>query len=89
MQQATAAKALGIEIYTIGFGADPYEQCNDFAESPSSPYYNWTAPQFLAAIATDEDHYYSEPKSGDLEPIFAAIGSQLTGGSRLVPCDIC
>jgi hypothetical protein len=84
MQQATAAKALEIELYIIGWGLDPSEQCNDFAEDPTSPYYNWTASQLLQAMATDADHFYNEPKTEDLEPIFNAIGSQLTGGSRLV-----
>lgn len=89
MQQATIAKAAGIEIYAIGFGISSSERCYDFAEKPSSPYYSYTASQFLTAIATDSAHFYSEPKSEDLEPIFNAIGSQLTGGSRLVPCAGC
>lgn len=85
MQQASAAKALGIEVYTIGFGLDPNERCRDNGgELSSSPYYNYTAAQLLTAMATDAGHFYNAPKNEDLTGIFAAIGAQLTGGSRLV-----
>jgi hypothetical protein len=84
IQQAIAAKSLGIEIYTIGFGVDPTEKCRNLGESSASAYYNYTAIQLLTAIATDANHYYAAPKTQDLTGIFAAIGSQLTGGSRLV-----
>jgi hypothetical protein len=89
MQQATAAKALGIEIYTIGFGVDSSEECSDFAELDASAYDGYSPTEFLTAVATDADHFYNEPKTEDLEPIFAAIGAQLTAGSRLVDCDEC
>jgi len=83
-QQATAAKALGIEIFVIGYGLNATERCSNHAEDPSSPYYNYTAAEFLESLASDPDHFYNEPKSGDLDPVFAQIGAQLTGGSRLV-----
>jgi len=35
-------------------------------------------------MATDEDHFFDEPSTADLEPIFKVIGSQLAGGARLV-----
>jgi hypothetical protein len=84
MQKSTAAKALGIEIYMIGFGLSATEKCQDFGELPSSPYYNYTAAQFLTAMATDSDHFFNAPKTEDLTDIFKAIGGALTGGSRLV-----
>ena len=80
-QMATQAKAAGIEIYAIAFGAGG-DECDD--EDPSSPWYNVDAVEFLESLATDEYHFFDEPKSSDLEPIFKAIGAQLTGGSRLV-----
>ncbi|MEX0683945.1 MAG: hypothetical protein WD904_03550 [Dehalococcoidia bacterium] len=39
---------------------------------------------FPASLATDADHAFNDPKSEDPDPIFAAIGSQLTAGSKLV-----
>lgn len=88
---ADAAKALGIEIYTIGFGITWYDGCYNYLynENASSPYFNYTATNFLKAIATDDSHYYAAPDADDLEAIFNAIGSQLTSGSRLVPCAGC
>lgn len=82
VKQADAAKALGIEIFMIGWGVSSYDDCgNDLS---SSPYYNMDAADFLALLATDADHFFNEPKSEDLDPVFSAIGAQLTGGSRLV-----
>ena len=80
MQQADAAKALGIEVYTIAFGAS--DSCN--RDSLISPWYGVSAVDFLKALATDDQHFYNEPKTEDLDPVFQAIGSQLTAGSRLV-----
>lgn len=84
MQKATAAKALGIEVYMIGYGLDPNETCSGQGELPSSPYYNMTAQQILTAMATDADHFFNAPQNEDLTNIFAAIGGALTLGSRLV-----
>jgi len=77
---ADQAKALGIEIFTIAWGAT--NQCS--YDDPSSPYYNMDAGVFLASLATDASHAFNEPKSADLEPIFYSIGTQLTAGSRLI-----
>jgi hypothetical protein len=82
VQQANAAKAAGIEVYIIGWGVSAYDSCS--RDLSSSPYYNMNAADFLALLATDAEHFFNEPKSEDLDPIFMAIGSQLTGGSRLV-----
>jgi hypothetical protein len=84
-QQADAAKAAGIEIYVIGFGVSTTEQCNDFSELSTSPYYNTYSTAFLCSLATDADHCYNEPKTEDLEPVFQEIGAQLVAkGSKLV-----
>ena len=77
---ADQAKALGIEVFTIAWGAD--NQCD--RDDPSSPYYNMDAVEFLESLATDASHAFNEPKSADLEPIFYSIGTQLTAGSRLI-----
>lgn len=84
MQKDAAAKALGIEIYMIGFGLDPSETCADQGELASSPYYSYTAEQFLTAMATDANHFFNAPKNEDLTNIFASIGAALTQGSRLI-----
>jgi hypothetical protein len=80
--QANIAKSLGIEIFAIGWGVSSDDECDN--DLPSSPYYNWDADDFLASLATDAEHFYNEPKSADLEPIFNSIGAQLTSGSKLV-----
>ncbi len=77
---ADIAKALGIEIFTIAWGAT--NQCD--RDDPSSPYFEMDAAVFLASLATDPSHAFNEPKSADLEPIFYSIGTQLTTGSRLI-----
>ena len=48
--KAAAAKALGIEIFTLGFGVEG-ETCS--TETPSSPYYNQPVTMLLADMATD------------------------------------
>jgi hypothetical protein len=35
-------------------------------------------------MATDVDHFFNQPSTADLRPIFEVIGYQLAGGSRLV-----
>ncbi len=82
-QQATAAKAAGIEVFVIGFGVSSSEKCTN-GELTNSPYYNMSANSFLQSLATDASHYYNQPKTEDLTVIFNAIGSQLTSGSRLI-----
>jgi hypothetical protein len=80
-QQADAAKALDIEVFTLGFGVD--ENCTH--EDPGSPWDNVPAVDLLRYMATDDLHFFNEPRSSDLEPIFQVIGAQLATGSRLVP----
>ena len=79
-KMATLAKSYGLEIYTIGYGVD--ENCT--RESASSPWRNRPANELLRLMATDDDHFYNQPKTADLDPVFKAIGAQLAGGSKLV-----
>ena len=82
VQQADAAKALGIQVFTIGWGVSSSNKCSQ--DSTSSPYYNMSAANFLRLLATDDAHFYNEPKHTDLDPIFNAIGGLLTQGTRLI-----
>jgi hypothetical protein len=77
---AQQAKALGIEIFTIGYGVD--ENCTH--DSTNSPWYNKPATQLLLQMATDAGHFYNQPKTQDLDPVFQAIGVSLASGSKLV-----
>ena len=80
-QQADAAKALDIDVFTIAYGAD--DSCTH--EDAGSPWAGATAQELLQYMATDEWHFFSEPLTSDLAPIFQVIGAQLATGSRLVP----
>ncbi len=101
-QAATAAKAKGIEIFTVGFGLNGAgdEACIDAA----GPWVGKTSTDLLAAMATnsdksgcpgtendDDDHYFCLPKSAgastDLSDIFQRAVVTLTGHSRLVNVD--
>lgn len=81
LQKAEEAKAQGIEIYTIGYGvADERCTCDRGGD-----WYDEPASDLLKAMATDEYHYYEEPRGDDLVPVFETIGWQLVSGIRLVP----
>ncbi|HEY8768501.1 MAG TPA: hypothetical protein VIP09_14775 [Dehalococcoidia bacterium] len=77
---AQQAKALGIEIFTIGYGVN--ENCTH--DSTSSPCYNKPATQLSQRIATDASHFHNQPKTQDLDPVFRAIGVSLASGSKFV-----
>lgn len=79
-KEATAAKALGYEIYTIGYGVD--ENCT--REDANSPWKDKPVAELLRQMATDDQHFYNQPKTADLDPVFQAIGIQLASGSKLV-----
>jgi hypothetical protein len=81
MKMADQAKANGIEIYTIGYGTAG-EICKN--DTPASPWYNKTADQLLEAMATDSTHFYKQPKTSDLDPIFETIGLQIGGSTKLI-----
>jgi len=99
---AEAAKAIGIEMFTIGFGLDGSNDidCID----TSGPWVGKTATDLLVAMATDSDksgcpgtenddgdHYFCLPKtagaSADLSEVFQKAVQTLTGHSRLVKID--
>ncbi len=77
---ADQAKALDIELYIIAWGVT--DKCS--FDDPDSDYYYMDAAEFLESLASDSFHFFNEPKSADLDPVFYSIGSQLTGGSRLI-----
>jgi hypothetical protein len=97
---AQAAKAKGIEIYTVGFGLD-VEQ-DHICQDTTGTWSNRSAPDLLAAMATasandngcpgtendDGDNYFCLPKtsgaSTDLSEVFKTAVAQLSGHSRLV-----
>jgi hypothetical protein len=82
MQQAEIAKALGIEIYTIGYNLEGV-RCVD--DDDDSDWDNAYVLDLLEAMATDSDHFFDEPQGGDLEEVFLTIGGSITAsGSRLV-----
>lgn len=80
MKQADAAKAAAIEVFTIAYGAD--NSCGN--DDSSSPWHDRSAVDLLRGMASDDAHFFNEPKTADLEPIFQVIAAQLAGGSRLV-----
>jgi hypothetical protein len=80
VKMASAAKAQGIEIYTIAYGAD--DDCD--RDTPGTAWYNKTAVELLEAMATDSEHFYNAPRTADLDPIFEEIGIQLGGSTRLI-----
>jgi hypothetical protein len=97
---AEAAKASGIEMYTVGFGLDV--QQDHVCQDTFGPWQGKTAPDLLAAMATDSandngcpgtenedgDRYFCLPKtsgaSTDLSDVFKVAAVQLVGHSRLV-----
>ena len=91
---ATAVKAQGIAIYTIGFGVVG-DTCTDI----DGAYHNGLASDLLADMATgpttdngctaaensDGDHYFCEPRSSDLTSVFRSATTALVqGAARLV-----
>jgi Flp pilus assembly protein TadG len=83
VQKAEQAKALGIEIYTIGYGVEDEDENRCVCDS--GIWEDAPAREVLQAMATDEYHYFEEPEGGDLIPVFETIGWQLLSGIRLVP----
>jgi hypothetical protein len=83
--QADLAKSLGIEVFTIGYGLhDPDNPGGNYCTYDSGSWAGSSGWELLEYMATDQYHFFDEPSSADLEPIFRVIGSQLTGGSVLV-----
>jgi len=97
---ATAAKAQGIELFTIGFGLDGSNDAT--CPDSSGPFKGKKATQLLATMATnsvdngcpgssndDGDHFFCVAKtagaSTDLSNLFKAAAVALAGGTKLVP----
>jgi len=84
-EMGDAAKAAGIEVFTIGYGVgenDPLggNTCN----VDVGAWHGRGADELMQYVATDSDHVFIEPSTADLRPIFEVIGSRLASGSRLV-----
>jgi hypothetical protein len=95
---AAAAKAAGIEVFTIGYGVSG--NCFDGTGSYPSTSYNGKATTTLlsdmstgpakgttacnAAENTDGDHFFCQAVGTDLASVFRAAALALVGGTRLV-----
>jgi hypothetical protein len=82
-EMADEAKAAGIEIFTIGYGVDD-PGLGSYCDNDVGAWSGRSAAELLEYMATDADHFFNEPSTADLRPIFEVIGSQLASGSRLV-----
>jgi hypothetical protein len=89
---ATTAKAAGVEIFTVGFGVGGTDLCEN-----SGPFAGQSVTKALASMAndsidngcttaenTDGDHYFCQPKSGDLNTVFKTAAAALVQGTRLI-----
>jgi hypothetical protein len=78
-EQADAAKAAGIEVFTIGYGLSSSDRCTE-----TGAWHDKNAMALLQNMATDANHFFNQPSTADLRPVFEVIGSQIASGSRLV-----
>jgi len=90
-RQADAAKALNppIEVFTIGYGLNVAGTsvcggAGNTCECDSGSWKDRPAAELLQYMATDANHFFNEPSTADLRPIFEVIGAHLASGSRLV-----
>lgn len=92
---AKAAKAAGIEIYTIGFGIDNAKcptrsgpVCTGSTGTNSYETSAWScqpASKLLTSMATDAGHFYNAPDSATLIKAFESAAVALaSGGARLI-----
>jgi hypothetical protein len=96
--QAAAAKAAGIEIFTIGYGLS-----GDTCPDSSGTYHNQRVTKLLADMATvsvdetgcdnsseaaqenaDGDHFLCQPSGSDMSSLFSQAAVVLASGSRLI-----
>jgi len=83
--QADIARSLGIEVFTIGYGLhDPDNPGGNYCSYDSGTWAGRSGWDLMEYMATDEDHFFDEPSTADLRPIFEVIGSQLAAGAHLV-----
>ncbi len=89
---ATNAKNAGIEVFTVGFGVGGGDLCES-----SGTWANKSVTKALAAMANDStdegcteaenddgDHYFCQPKSGDLNDVFKSAAQALVRSTRLI-----
>jgi hypothetical protein len=82
VDKAQDAKDLGIEIYAVGYGVEDDDANRCVCDNGA--WKNASAREVLQAMATDEDHYFEEPKGGDLTAVFEEIAWRLVTDIRLV-----
>ncbi len=91
--EATTATSGGIEIFTVGFGITSADLCPD----TSGAWKSKSVTALLASMANssvdngctaaengDGDNFFCQPKTSDLQSVFQAAVSALTGKTRLV-----
>ncbi len=82
VEKAEEAKALGIEIYTVGYGVEDADENRCVCDKGT--WKNSLARDVLQEMATDDDHYFEEPRGEDLTPVFEEIAWRLVTDLRLV-----
>lgn len=92
--QGQAARAAGVDVYTIGFGIAG-KRCG---QDTSGAYRNATVTRVLADAASqpaddngctqaendDGDAFYCEPKTADLSAVFIRVANKIVGSPHLV-----
>ena len=89
---ATTAKNAGIEVFTVGFGVGGGDLCET-----TGTWANKSVTKALAAMANDSvddgctaaenedgDHYFCQPKSGDLDDVFKSAAQALVKSTKLI-----
>jgi hypothetical protein len=84
-KQLDAAKAAGIEVYTVGYGTEDNSDAGFTCGRDTGSWSGRTAEELLEYGATDGEHFFQEAQGDDLAPVFQVIAQSLAGGSRLVP----
>jgi Flp pilus assembly protein TadG len=79
VDSAQALKNQGIEIFTIGYGI-----AGEYCECDNGTWKNKPARDLLKAMATDQYHYFEEPKGSSLTSVFQQIGVKMVTDLRLV-----
>jgi hypothetical protein len=77
--EADIAKALDIEIFTIGFGVAGARCTED-----SGSWQDVTTVNLLTYMASSPDNVFIEPRGDDLSDVFQEIGRRLSASYRLV-----
>jgi hypothetical protein len=81
---ASAAKAEGIRIYTVGYGINP-TNCQSTSTNSAETNPGMTAKTLLQTIATSPTDSYDSPTGSDLSTVFGKIANSLVqSGSHLI-----